>query len=112
MGCATANALIPLWEQDVWWQLRAGDELWQTWRLQRQDEWSYTAYGAEWYNIWWVATLIISAVHSIGGVAGLVVFRGCLASLYVFLVAGGFGADIPSLLAAGFATHASRFRFQ
>ena len=64
-----------LWEQDVFWQVRAGRELWATWHWPTVDTWSYSAAGGPWHNHQWLSTLIIAIAERMGGIAGLVGLR-------------------------------------
>ena len=75
-----------LWEQDVWWQIRAGHDLVATLRLPAGEEWSYTSRGKPWENIQWLATVVLWAVHAIGGVTGLIVLRGLLAAALALFI--------------------------
>ena len=43
-----------LWEQDIWWQLRLGDELLQGRGFPDQEEWTYTSQDKPFHNHWWV----------------------------------------------------------
>jgi hypothetical protein len=74
-------ALWQLWEQDIFWQLRAGGEVVHTHALPTRDEWSYTARGLPWMNVQWLATVLLWAVHALGGVTALVMARGVLVTL-------------------------------
>ena len=69
VGCALGigallgqTAMWDLWEQDIFWQLRAGKEIWQTWRLQTVDTWTYTVQGHEWHNYCWLSSVIFYAL--------------------------------------------------
>ena len=80
-------SLWRLWEQDIWWQIRAGRDLAASWRFPVADEWSYSARGGEWLNIQWLSTLILHGVHRLAGVTGLILLRGLLAGLLALFVA-------------------------
>jgi hypothetical protein len=64
-----------LWEQDVFWQVRAGREFLATWNWPVADTWSYTAAGGPWRNFQWLSTLLMAAADLAAGTAGLVVLR-------------------------------------
>ena len=77
-----------LWEQDIFWQIRAGRELWATGSFPQVDSWSYTSVGRPWFNFQWLATLFIAAAHSWGGIAGLISLRMiCATSVLALVVA-------------------------
>ena len=75
-----------LWEQDIFWQIRAGDEIIENLELQRIDTWSYTAFGKEWINCQWISTILLYFIFKIGGIAGLVISRGTLAGIISILL--------------------------
>lgn len=77
-----AACLFCVSEQDIFWQLRAGDALWQTGVFPTQDTWTFTVPGAPWRNLEWLGTLLMRATFGLGGVAAWVVARGlCVALL-------------------------------
>ena len=100
MSLFALSTLTSLWEQDVWWQVRAGSVLLDLpassflnglvglagsgW--QEEDAWSYTVPGVEWRNAQWLATLPLALAHRWGGVPALVVLRACCAALLYFLL--------------------------
>ena len=83
-----AAATWQLWEQDVFWQVRAGRELWATGSWPRADTWSYTAVGGPWRNFQWLSTLLMAAADGLGGIAGLILLRdvGVAAVLLLTLI--------------------------
>ncbi|MBN2362101.1 MAG: hypothetical protein JXR83_21800 [Deltaproteobacteria bacterium] len=70
-----------LWEQDIYWQLRAGDELLRTWRWPQVDGWSYTAAGDPWFNLQWLSTVLLRGLLAAGGEPGLAAWRGVAVAL-------------------------------
>ncbi|HET6347433.1 MAG TPA: hypothetical protein VFH51_21060, partial [Myxococcota bacterium] len=75
----TGFGVASLWvvfEQDIYWQVRAGDELWRTWRLPHTDTWSYSARGEPWLNVQWLSTLLLRLAYACGAERGLVLARG------------------------------------
>lgn len=81
-----------LWEQDVFWQVRAGRELVATWHWPTEDTWSYTAAGGPWHNFQWLSTLLLAAVERVGGIAGLVLLRVGAVALLLGLALMGMRA--------------------
>lgn len=75
VALGAAAATWRLWEQDVFWQVRAGRELIATWHWPTVDTWSYTAAGGPWHNFQWLSTLLVAAAERMGGIAGLVLLR-------------------------------------
>ena len=72
LGAATG---WQLWEQDVFWQSRAGGEILAGQGIQTIDTWSLTANGRPWLNTQWLATVLIHLVHAGYGITGLIGLR-------------------------------------
>jgi len=81
------GSLWQLWEQDIFWQLRAGDELLRGWRFPQVDSWSYTASGDPWYNVQWLSTVLLRGLFVVGGEDGLVAWRGVAVAMLFGLLA-------------------------
>lgn len=75
VGLGAVATTWRLWEQDVFWQVRAGREILSTWLWPTVDTWSYSAAGGPWYNFQWLSTLLIAIAERLGGIAGLVAAR-------------------------------------
>ena len=58
--------LMPM-QNDTWWHLRAGQEMWTRGMVMLTDEFSFTAYGAEWPNHGWGSEVIFYALYFVGG---------------------------------------------
>lgn len=56
----------PIVESDLFWQIRAGEEILRTHQVQTFDTWSSTAQGSAWYNFQWLSCLIEYWVSQIG----------------------------------------------
>jgi hypothetical protein len=72
-----AFSLWEITEQDIYWQIRSGDELLRTRVFPHVDTWSYAAKGQPWMNGQWITTLIFRAAFYFGP-TGLVLARGAL----------------------------------
>ena len=57
VALALYHCTFLIWEQDLFWQLRAGNELLLTAELPYEDEWSYTSRGRAWLNVQRLSTL-------------------------------------------------------
>jgi hypothetical protein len=66
LAIALAAFLMPA-QNDTWWQLRAGQEMWQTRHVLLHDTFSHTVYGAYWPNHEWLSQALFYAVYTIGG---------------------------------------------
>jgi hypothetical protein len=69
-----------VFEQDIFWQIRAGDEILRGLGLQQRDTWSLTARGMPSVNFEWLSTVLIRAVYGVGGVRALIALRVALAA--------------------------------
>lgn len=105
-----------LWEQDVFWQVRAGRELLATGHWPTVDTWSYSALGGTWRNFQWLSTLPLALFDSVGGIAGLVVLRDLAVGAVLLLTLVTLrqrGAPVRlALLLLGLAWLACARRFQ
>ena len=80
---------------DVFWQVRAGEEILRGMGVQQVDAWSLTIRGREWINFQWLCTAVMAAVHGIAGVPGLVLMRAAIVMLWCGLLAGIVWAVAP-----------------
>ena len=55
----------PIVESDLFWQIRAGEEIFRNHAVQTVESWSHTAHGNPWYNFQWLATCIEFAISRI-----------------------------------------------
>lgn len=70
---------------DYWWHLAFGRYVWDHRALPDVDVFTFTAHGAPWVNVSWLADLLLYAIHSVGGVAAL-------GALTTALVCGSYAA--------------------
>ena len=84
---AGACSLWVVFEQDIYWQIRAGDELWRTHTFPTVDTWSYSAAGKPWMNIQWLATLLLRGLYALGAEPALVCGRAALVALLLSVLA-------------------------
>jgi hypothetical protein len=66
LAIALAALLMPA-QNDTWWQLRAGREMWLTGHVLLHDTFSYTVSGAFWPNHEWLSQLLFYAAYAAGG---------------------------------------------
>ncbi len=88
---------------DLWWHLRAGEDIVRTGRVPRVDPFSFTAAGNPWTYHSWLAGVAFYAVHALGGVGGLVMLRAVLTATSLLLAWAaarkrGVGAALASIL--------------
>ena len=66
LAIAAAACLMPA-QNDTWWQLRAGREMWLAHRVLVTDTFSHTANGAFWPNHEWLSQLVLYSAYAVGG---------------------------------------------
>ena len=66
LAIALAAALMPA-QNDTFWQMRAGREMWASGRVLLRDTFSHTVYGARWPNHEWLSQAVLYALYAIGG---------------------------------------------
>lgn len=64
-------ALLTPAQGDTFWHLRAGGDIWRTWRVPRVDLYSHTAYGTPWPDHEWLSQLLMYTAYWVGGMRGL-----------------------------------------
>jgi hypothetical protein len=67
-------------QNDTWWHLRSGQQMWQSSSFLLTEPFSHTAYGADLHNHWWLSQLAFYTVYSLGGPFLLTVFAGSCAA--------------------------------
>lgn len=61
-------------DADLWWHLRAGQEMIAQGRILLTDIFSYTRPGVPWVNAFWVSEIFLSALYSLGRYFALTIF--------------------------------------
>lgn len=79
-----ALAFITPFQNDTWWHLRSGLEMWQSKSLLLTERFSHTSFGADLQNHWWLTQLTFLAVYAAGGPALLTTFAGLCAFAAVY----------------------------
>jgi hypothetical protein len=96
-------ALRDVHDPDVWWHLRAGDDILSGRPGAFTEAWSFTAAGNTWINHEWLAEWRLALVRKSGGDQGVVVLAGLLvfvASCLLFRAARLEGLS-PAVIALG-----------
>ncbi len=60
------RATWPLIDPDVWWHIRAGEEVLNTGAIPRVDTWSLTAAGQPWTSQDWVSNVLLALGYRLG----------------------------------------------
>jgi len=69
---AGAALLMPA-QNDTWWQLRAGREMWLTGHVLLRDTFSHTVYGAYWPNHEWLSQVLLYGAYAAGGIPAVTI---------------------------------------
>lgn len=56
-------------QNDTWWHLRAGREMWSGRTILTRETFSYTAYGRCWPNHEWLSEIIFYGLYAVGGLS-------------------------------------------
>ena len=79
-------AVVSPTDNDMWWHLRNGDEIWHQGQILMQDIFSHTRFGAHWVNAFWLSDLGLYGLLQLGGFFAV--------TLTVALLAVGLGSII------------------
>ena len=106
--CATALVVTIMFigsigAYDLWWHLKAGENILRTGNIPHEDPFSFTAAGRPWTYHSWLSGIILHVTHKWAGQGGLIVLRAMLmaGSLMISWVAArrrGVGAGLASIL--------------
>lgn len=86
--CATATLLGPflLSDSDIGWHIRNGGHILATHSVPHTDYFSSTMAGQPWFAWEWLYDLIISTIHSVAGLDGVVLWSGLIFALTMALL--------------------------
>jgi hypothetical protein len=80
LALATAACMMPA-QNDTFWQLRAGEQMWTTGHLLHRDLFSHTAYGQYWPNHEWLTQVSFYAAYRLAGMPGITLLCAALVTL-------------------------------
>ncbi len=66
LAIALGAFLMPA-QNDTWWQLRAGQQMWATGHVLLRDSFSHTMSGAFWPNHEWLSQVLFYGIYAAGG---------------------------------------------
>ncbi len=75
-----------LGDSDTGWHIRTGEWILKNWAVPRQDLFSFSKPGGEWFAWEWLSDVIFAVVHRYAGLAGLVVLCGIAIALVFALL--------------------------
>jgi hypothetical protein len=70
-------ALVPS-QNDTFWHLRAGEDIWRTHRVPHVDTYSFTSGGWPWRDHEWLWQPVSYAFYKLGGMPGMTLFGGAI----------------------------------
>ncbi len=73
-------------DNDMWWHLRAGDEMWHQGKILLTDQFSYTKFGESWVNAFWLSDLGLYGLWSLGGFFAIAVTVSLLAVMVMLII--------------------------
>ena len=76
---AAVACLMPI-QSDTWWQLRAGQDFWETGQVPLVESYSHTAAGRFWMNHEWLSEAVFYAFYWVGGLPLLIIFAAIVAT--------------------------------
>ncbi|MDQ3688999.1 MAG: hypothetical protein M3406_03005 [Chloroflexota bacterium] len=88
---------IPLIDGDIWWHLRAGEEVLNTGRVPSTDTWSIAGNGLPWTSQDWLSNAVVAATYRMGelGPTALSVGFSLLVMLAAYILWRGIGLRRP-----------------
>ncbi|HEY3397368.1 MAG TPA: hypothetical protein VGM19_06850 [Armatimonadota bacterium] len=101
-----------LWDYDLWWHLRTGQQILATGAIPHVDPFSWTRPGAPWITHEWGWEVLLFAVYQYAGLLGIIYLKATLCGLCAALGAGlalRWGAGVlPALVSTSLFTLALR----
>ena len=74
-------------DADMWWHLRAGQDMWQSKSILLTDTFSYTRAGQPWVNAFWISEIVFYLLYRLGGffsLTALVALTGAVTFYFLF----------------------------
>ena len=92
-------------DPDLWWHLKAGQQIIDTRAVPHTDDYSFTKQGSEWVAHEWLSEVIMEAIYRVSGLVGLVTIFSLVIIIALWLTyrrcdGKPYAAGIAILLAA------------
>jgi len=92
-------------DPDLWWHLKAGQQIIETRSIPHTDDYSFTKQGSEWVAHEWLSEVVIAAIYRMSGLVGLVTIFSLIIVIVLWLTyrrcdGKPYAAGIAILLAA------------
>jgi hypothetical protein len=93
------RATWPLIDGDVWWHIRAGEEVLRTGRVPNVDTWSIVGLGRPWTSQDWLANVLLAVGNSLGewGQTGLSLLFGAFTVLAFWVLWRAIALRVPGI---------------
>lgn len=93
------RATLPLTDPDVWWHIRAGEEVLHSGQIPRVDTWSIVAQGRPWITQDWLANVVLAIGNDPGpwGRTGLSILFGALTVLAFWILWRAIGLRVKQI---------------
>jgi hypothetical protein len=93
------RATWPLIDGDVWWHIRAGEEVLRTGRIPNVDTWSIVGLGRPWTSQDWLANVLLASGNALGpwGESALSFLFGALTVLAFWIMWRAAALRLPSI---------------
>src|SRR6185436_10202129 len=72
-------------DPDLWWHLKAGQQMIDTRNIPHTDDYSFTRQGSEWVAHEWLSEVIIATIYRFSGFVGLVTIFSLIIVLGLWL---------------------------
>jgi hypothetical protein len=73
-------------DTDMWWHLRAGDEMVHQGKILLEDAFSYTRAGAPWVNAFWLSDIGLYGLWKLGGFFAITIAVALIAAALMFII--------------------------
>lgn len=81
-------------DTDLWWHLRAGQVIVEQKQILLNDIFSYTRFGAEWVNAFWISEVLVYVIYEIAGYFGLTFFVSITGLFTFYLISRRLSGNI------------------
>lgn len=73
-------------DPDLWWHLKAGEQIIDTRSVPHTDDYSFTKQGSEWVAHEWLSEVIMAGLYRLSGLAGLVTVFSLIIVIALWLI--------------------------
>lgn len=82
----SASLLQGMIDPDLFWHLRAGNDILEAKKIVLKDSWNYLFEGNPWVNQQWLIQVVFASLYKIGGFSLLFYFKAFLSMLIAFFI--------------------------